>query len=228
MTGLRRRRIPNRHCWPASTGSTASPPASSRSAATRAISASSLTETAAPADAGRGQNDDEQNNRSIASAPCACWARSLGLSAALGACTLDHGSRDRRAFPTITASVIRSRFRKPTARSSFSSGRPAAACPLRSAPTSWDWRGPGSAKAPARSSPTCRSTRRTRAGRGVDLPGNSGDAGGGRRAVKRHQAASLPSGRSRERLPTIRLSYPKISAVAGPCGLWPEDLGPLD
>jgi pilus assembly protein CpaD len=25
---------------------------------------------------------------------------------------------------------------------------------------------------------------------------------------------------------TIRLSYPKISAVAGPCGLWPDDLGP--
>ena len=25
---------------------------------------------------------------------------------------------------------------------------------------------------------------------------------------------------------TIRLSYPKISAVAGPCGLWPADLGP--
>jgi pilus assembly protein CpaD len=24
----------------------------------------------------------------------------------------------------------------------------------------------------------------------------------------------------------IRLSYPKISAVAGPCGLWPEDVGP--
>jgi pilus assembly protein CpaD len=27
-------------------------------------------------------------------------------------------------------------------------------------------------------------------------------------------------------LPAIRLSYPKMSAVAGPCGLWPEDLGP--
>jgi pilus assembly protein CpaD len=27
-------------------------------------------------------------------------------------------------------------------------------------------------------------------------------------------------------LPTIKLGYPKISAVAGPCGLWPEDLGP--
>jgi pilus assembly protein CpaD len=27
-------------------------------------------------------------------------------------------------------------------------------------------------------------------------------------------------------LPAIRLSYPRISAVAGPCGVWPEDLGP--
>lgn len=27
-------------------------------------------------------------------------------------------------------------------------------------------------------------------------------------------------------LPPIRLTYSKIAAVAGPCGLWPEDLGP--
>jgi len=27
-------------------------------------------------------------------------------------------------------------------------------------------------------------------------------------------------------LATLRLSYPKISATAGPCGLWPEDIGP--
>jgi pilus assembly protein CpaD len=27
-------------------------------------------------------------------------------------------------------------------------------------------------------------------------------------------------------LATIRLSYPRIAAVAGPCGLWPQDLGP--
>jgi pilus assembly protein CpaD len=27
-------------------------------------------------------------------------------------------------------------------------------------------------------------------------------------------------------LATVRLSYPRISAVAGPCGLWPEDIGP--
>jgi pilus assembly protein CpaD len=25
---------------------------------------------------------------------------------------------------------------------------------------------------------------------------------------------------------TIRLNYPKIAAVAGPCGLWPDDVGP--
>jgi pilus assembly protein CpaD len=29
-----------------------------------------------------------------------------------------------------------------------------------------------------------------------------------------------------QRLATIRLSYPRMAAVAGPCGLWPEDLGP--
>ncbi|MGH6777170.1 MAG: CpaD family pilus assembly protein [Bradyrhizobium sp.] len=27
-------------------------------------------------------------------------------------------------------------------------------------------------------------------------------------------------------LPPIRLSYPRVEAVAGPCGLWPDDLGP--
>jgi len=27
-------------------------------------------------------------------------------------------------------------------------------------------------------------------------------------------------------LPPIRLSYPRLRAVAGPCGLWPDDLGP--
>jgi pilus assembly protein CpaD len=27
-------------------------------------------------------------------------------------------------------------------------------------------------------------------------------------------------------LPPIRLSYPRLTAVAGPCGVWPEDIGP--
>jgi pilus assembly protein CpaD len=29
-------------------------------------------------------------------------------------------------------------------------------------------------------------------------------------------------------LPTIKLSYGELSAHAGPCGLWPDDLGPGD
>jgi pilus assembly protein CpaD len=27
-------------------------------------------------------------------------------------------------------------------------------------------------------------------------------------------------------MPVIRLSYPRMTATAGPCGIWPEDLGP--
>jgi len=27
-------------------------------------------------------------------------------------------------------------------------------------------------------------------------------------------------------MPSIRLSYPRMTATAGPCGVWPEDLGP--
>jgi pilus assembly protein CpaD len=29
-----------------------------------------------------------------------------------------------------------------------------------------------------------------------------------------------------QQLAAIRLSYPRLHATAGPCGLWPEDLGP--
>src|SRR5581483_6867024 len=29
-----------------------------------------------------------------------------------------------------------------------------------------------------------------------------------------------------ERMPTIRLNYPQLVADVGPCGLWPDDLGP--
>ena len=60
----------------------------------------------------------------------------------------------------------------------------------------------------------------------ADLPGNPGDAGGGRRAVAARIMLHHYRPDDPRTLPTIRLSYPKISAVAGPCGLWPEDLGP--
>ena len=48
-------------------------------------------------------------------------------------------------------------------------------------------------------------------------------------------AAGLPPGgvqvrpyhpRAPDTLATIRLNYPKMTAEAGPCGLWPSDLGP--
>ena len=32
--------------------------------------------------------------------------------------------------------------------------------------------------------------------------------------------------KTRAFMAAIRLTYPKISATAGPCGLWPDDLGP--
>ena len=34
--------------------------------------------------------------------------------------------------------------------------------------------------------------------------------------------------RSPGRLATIKLTYPRVTAQAGPCGLWPHDLGPAD
>ena len=39
------------------------------------------------------------------------------------------------------------------------------------------------------------------------------------------QRPPVPPGRSAH-FAAIRFNYPKITADAGPCGLWPEDLGP--
>jgi len=73
----------------------------------------------------------------------------------------------------------------------------------------------------------------------VDVPVNTPNARAAASAASeiRHtlSAAGVPSSAIRinhytpddpERFATVRLSYPKISAVAGPCGLWPADLGP--
>jgi len=42
------------------------------------------------------------------------------------------------------------------------------------------------------------------------------------------QAVELRENRpsSPEKLATLRLHYPRVAADAGPCGLWPQDLGP--
>ena len=49
-------------------------------------------------------------------------------------------------------------------------------------------------------------------------------------AAETHFAAALKSEPNNPQLAlnlaTIRLTYPRIAAVAGPCGVWPEDLGP--
>jgi pilus assembly protein CpaD len=42
-----------------------------------------------------------------------------------------------------------------------------------------------------------------------------------RGVIMRHYHPNDP-----RQLATLRLSYPKITAVAGPCGLWPDDIGP--
>jgi pilus assembly protein CpaD len=73
----------------------------------------------------------------------------------------------------------------------------------------------------------------------VDVPANTPNARAAASAARdiRHtlSAAGVPSNAIQihhytpddpERFATIRLTYPKVTAVAGPCGLWPADLGP--
>ena len=102
----------------------------------------------------------------------------------------------------------------------------AAACPLRSAPTSWDWHRPGFAEG----------TGAIVADVPVDTPNARAAAdfipAKSRRCSRRAACLRAESLLRRyhpddpRTFATIRLSYPRIAAVAGPCGLWPEDLGP--
>ena len=73
----------------------------------------------------------------------------------------------------------------------------------------------------------------------IDLPAGTPNQRAARDAVPEIRAtlvaAGVPAGsisvqshpvRDPGRLATVRLNYPKMVASAGPCGLWPEDLGP--
>ena len=73
----------------------------------------------------------------------------------------------------------------------------------------------------------------------VDVPVNTPNARAAQDSLREIQAtfaaAGVPPRAANVRqyrpedprhMAAIRLNYPKISAVAGPCGLWPEDLGP--
>jgi len=44
--------------------------------------------------------------------------------------------------------------------------------------------------------------------------------------VPNHGIGIRPYNASRSKLATLRLDYPRMVAEAGPCGLWPDDLGP--
>ena len=73
----------------------------------------------------------------------------------------------------------------------------------------------------------------------IDVPVNTPNARAAASAAREIRytlsAAGVPSSAVRvnryspddpARFATVRVSYPKIAAVAGPCGMWPADLGP--
>jgi pilus assembly protein CpaD len=73
----------------------------------------------------------------------------------------------------------------------------------------------------------------------VDVPVNTSNARAAESAAREAKAAleagGVPGSAIKLRhytpydsrtLATVRLTYPRMTAVAGPCGVWPEDLGP--
>ena len=67
--------------------------------------------------------------------------------------------------------------------------------------------------------------RRQRARRQRHAEGSAVDPRAGRRAQQR-RSASGPTSAGANDSATLRLNYPLMAAEAGPCGLWPDDLGP--
>ena len=159
-------------------------------------------------------------DRSTDLAPAGRPARPFGGA---GACTLPSDEIVTASVPDRLPPASSDRDSpKPTARSSFSSVMPAAACPRRNAPTSWDWRRPGSREgtgAIVADVPVDTPNARAAAASFREIRSVLTAGGVPSRAIT---LASLPSRRSANACATIRLSYPKITAVAGPCGLWPR------
>ena len=73
----------------------------------------------------------------------------------------------------------------------------------------------------------------------IDVPSGTSNAGAAGTALREVQSILTGAGVPQEavatrpnassdprRLATMRLHYPKVTADAGPCGLWPHDLGP--
>src|SRR6266702_1529904 len=223
MTDLRRHPTPNRSCSPASTGFTASPLRLRRSAPTRAISASSLTEAPPLL---RDEDRTMTRKTPIDRLPrLRLLGALIGLSTTLGACTLTDSE-------LVTASVpIDYRQRHPIAVHEGSHsivvfvghGRGGLSPPQRAdvagRAQSWIKEGTGAIVADVpvdtpnsrAAAASCSEIRSVLTARGVPA-----------KAITLHQYHPNDP----RTFATIRLSYPKVAAVAGPCGLWPEDLGP--
>jgi pilus assembly protein CpaD len=148
-----------------------------------------------------------------------------GLSAALGACTYTGAE-------VVTASIP----------NDYRQRHPIAVQEANSSIVVFVGHARGGLSAPQRADVMGLARTWVREGTGaivVDVPVDTPNAGAAASAVREIQATLAaggvpPRGIRLHRyhpddprtLPTIRLSYPRISAVAGPCGLWPEDLGP--
>ena len=148
-----------------------------------------------------------------------------GLSAALGACTYTGAE-------VVTASVP----------NDYRQRHPIAVQEANSSIVVFVGHARGGLSAPQRADVMGLARTWVREGTGaivVDVPVDTPNAGAAASAAREIQATLAaggvpPRGIRLHRyhpddprtLPTIRLSYPRISAVAGPCGLWPEDLGP--
>src|SRR5712671_4327775 len=220
MTDLRPPRIPNPPCSLASTGFTASPPVSGRLAPTRAILASSLIETELR-DGDRTMTNKTPVDRLRA---LRLLGALVGLSTALGAC--------QQTAEVITASVP----------SDYRLRHPIAVQESNRSIVIFVGHARGGLSGPQRTDVAGLAQIWLREGTGAIVAEVPVDTANARAAASTYQelrsmlaAGGVPSNAIILRhyrpddirtLPTIKLSYPKISAVAGPCGLWPEDLGP--
>src|ERR1700722_8816614 len=225
MTDLRPHRIPNRHCWPRSTGSTAFPAAPSPLETIRPILVSSSTEGGVA----RPMRDEDETMKIRTPVDRHRTVRLLsalaGLSVALGACTYtseevatasvpdDYRLRHPIAIQEADRSVV---IFVGHARGGLSAPQRADVMGLADI---WLHEGTGAITADM---PVGTPNARAAADSLHEIQALLSAAGVPPRGiVVRNYHPDDP-----RQMATIRLNYPKISAVVGPCGLWPEDLGP--
>src|SRR5580704_19136549 len=224
-TVSRHRRMPNRRCSDNSRASTAFPPAPNRSRTATATLVSSSIETEQPLR----MRDEDMTMTNGTSFDRRRTLRRLGalagLSVLLGACTNTTGE-------VVTASVP----------DDYRLRHPIAVEEANHSIVIFVGSGRGGLSASQRADVMGLARTWVREGTGAivaDVPVDTANARAAASAFQEIQAVLAAGGvpahgitlhhyhpDDPQTLPTIRLSYPKISAVAGPCGLWPADIGP--